>query len=157
MKDTIKTSRTAGYLEKIFRAINADWFGGELEEPIITIQSTPRAYGHVTVSKIWKSKGEERRHELNIGAETLQRPIENVVATIMHEGEKGQDMKGINQQGQAVYYNVVTKHGKVRYQIQAASGQTLQGRDRQKRKSRTFAQEHQAAAWMKRNGYEICG
>lgn len=69
----------------------------------------------------------------------------------------GQDMKGINQQGQAVYYNVVTKHGKVRYQIQAASGQTLQGRDRQKRKSRTFAQEHQAAAWMKRNGYEICG
>lgn len=34
MKDTIKTSRTAGYLEKIFRAVNADWFGGELEEPI---------------------------------------------------------------------------------------------------------------------------
>lgn len=65
MKDTIKTSRTAGYLEKIFRAVNADWFGGELEEPIITIQSTPRAYGHVTVSKVWKRKGEQR-HELNI-------------------------------------------------------------------------------------------
>ena len=71
MKDTIRTSRTAGYLEKIFRAINADWFGGELEEPIITIQSTPRAYGHVTVSKIWKSKGEERRHELNIGSSAM--------------------------------------------------------------------------------------
>lgn len=84
MKDTIKTSRTAGYLEKIFRAVNADWFGGELEEPIITIQSTPRAYGHVTVSKVWKRKGEQR-HELNIGAETLQRPIEEVVATIVHE------------------------------------------------------------------------
>ena len=66
-------------------------------------------------------------------------------------------MKGINQQGQAVYYNVVEKHGKIRYQIQAASGQVLQGRDRQKRKSRTFAQEHQAAAWLRRNGYEICG
>ena len=85
MKETIKTSRTAGYLEKIFRALNNDWFGGELEEPIITIQSTPRAYGHVTMSKIWKSKGDERRHELNIGAETLERPIENVVATMMHE------------------------------------------------------------------------
>lgn len=84
MKETIKTSRTAGYLEKIFRAINTDWFGGELEEPIITIQSTPRAYGHVTVAKIWKRKGEQR-HELNIGAETLQRPIEEVVATITHE------------------------------------------------------------------------
>lgn len=63
-------------------------------------------------------------------------------------------MKVINQQGQAVYYNVVTKHGKVRYQIQAASGQAITGRDRQKRKSRTFTQEHQAAAWLKRNGYK---
>lgn len=84
MKATIKTSRTAGYLEKIFRALNTDWFGGELEEPIITIQSTPRAYGHVTVHKIWKRKGEQR-HELNLGAETLERPIEEIIATIMHE------------------------------------------------------------------------
>lgn len=65
MKETTKTSRTAGYLEKIFRALNADSFGGVLEEPIITIQSTPRAYGHVSVAKIWKRKGEER-HELNM-------------------------------------------------------------------------------------------
>ncbi len=84
MKETIKTSRTAGYLEKIFRALNAKYFGGELEEPIITIQSTPRAYGHVTVAKSWR-KGEEQRHELNIGAGTLDRPIENVVATVLHE------------------------------------------------------------------------
>lgn len=48
MKETVKTSRTAGYLEKIFRAVNAKYFGGQLEEPIITIQSTPKAYGHVT-------------------------------------------------------------------------------------------------------------
>lgn len=84
MKETVKTSRTAGYLEKIFRALNADWFGGELEEPIITIQSTPRAYGHVTVGKVWYRK-DQARHELNLGAETLTRPIEEVVATIMHE------------------------------------------------------------------------
>ena len=84
MKETVKTSRTAGYLEKIFRSLNADWFSGELEEPIITIQSTPRAYGHVTVAKTWKRKDEDR-HELNLGAETLNRPIEEVVATIMHE------------------------------------------------------------------------
>ena len=84
MKETTRTSRTAGYLEKIFRALNADWFGGELEEPVITIQSTPRAYGHVTVAKTWRRK-DEYRHELNIGAETLDRPIENVVATLMHE------------------------------------------------------------------------
>lgn len=84
MKETVKTSRTAGYLEKIFRALNRDWFGGELEEPIITIQSTPRAYGHVSVAKTWRRK-DDWRHELNIGAETLDRPIEHVVATMMHE------------------------------------------------------------------------
>ena len=84
MKETVKTSRTAGYLEKIFRALNAKYFGGQLEEPIITIQSTPRAYGHVTVAKAWH-KGTTTRHELNIGAGTLDRPIENVVATMLHE------------------------------------------------------------------------
>lgn len=63
MKETVKTSRTAGYLEKIFRALNAKYFNGELEEPIITIQSTPRAYGHVTVAKAWQ-RGDTTRHEL---------------------------------------------------------------------------------------------
>jgi hypothetical protein len=84
MKETVKTSRTAGYLEKIFRAVNARYFNNELEEPIITIQSTPKAYGHVTVAKAWQ-RGNGTRHELNIGAGTLDRPIENVVATLLHE------------------------------------------------------------------------
>lgn len=66
-------------------------------------------------------------------------------------------MKLMNNSGEVIYYNCVMKHDKVRYQIQAASGQVLQGRDRQKRKSRTFAQEHQAAAWLRRNGYEVRG
>ena len=64
-------------------------------------------------------------------------------------------MKMVNGQGQAIYYNVVEKHGKVRYQVQTASGQIIKGRDGQKRKSRTFAWEHQAAAWLRRNGYEV--
>lgn len=84
MKRTVKTSRAAGYLEKIFRTINADSFAGEIEEPIITIQSTPGAYGHVTVAKAWR-RGEEERHELNICADWLNRPIEEVVATMIHE------------------------------------------------------------------------
>lgn len=84
MKETTRTSRTAGYLEKIFRAINADSFGGVIEEPIITIQSTKGAYGHVTVAKTWKRK-DSLRHELNICADYLQRPIEEVVATMIHE------------------------------------------------------------------------
>lgn len=84
MKQTTKTSRTAGYLEKIFRELNKDSFNGELEEPIITIQSTPEAYGHITVAKTWKRK-DDWRHELNIAADWLERPIENIVATMIHE------------------------------------------------------------------------
>lgn len=84
MKQTTRTSRSAGYLEKIFRQINADSFAGEIEEPIITIQSTPGAYGHVTVAKTWNKRGEER-HELNICADWLQRPIEAVISTMIHE------------------------------------------------------------------------
>lgn len=84
MKELTRTSRTAGALEKIFRAVNADLFGGEVEEPIITIQSTPTAYGHCSVFKTWQVKGEDR-HELNISADYLNRPIENTVATLIHE------------------------------------------------------------------------
>lgn len=84
MKETVKISRTVGYLEKIFRQLNYDKFNGELETPIITIQSTPRAYGHVTCGKVWKRK-ESNAYELNIGAGTLDRPIENVVSTLLHE------------------------------------------------------------------------
>ena len=85
MKEITKTSRLAGSLEKLFNMINRDWFNGELETPIITIQSTPKAYGHVTVNpEAWSVKGEGRR-ELNIGAGTLYRDIDATVATMMHE------------------------------------------------------------------------
>lgn len=86
MKDLVKMSRACGYLEKMYRQLNTDFFNGELETPIITIQSTPTAYGHVTVGKVWKnSKAENQQYELNIGAGTLNRPIESVVSTLIHE------------------------------------------------------------------------
>ncbi len=84
MKEITKTSRLAGQLEKLYSKLNNDFFGGELEQPIITIQSTPRAYGHYSLFNAWTVKGEGRR-EINIGAGTLDRPIENVVATMLHE------------------------------------------------------------------------
>ena len=85
MKETVKISRTAGYLEKMFRVLNQHYFDSFIEEPIITIQSTPKAYGHVTVSKAWHKQNGEQRHELNIGAGTIDRPIESVVSTLLHE------------------------------------------------------------------------
>lgn len=61
-------------------------------------------------------------------------------------------MKMQNNEG-AIYYNIVTKNGKTRYIILAASGQLITGRDKQRTKSRTFTQEHQAEKWLTAHGY----
>jgi hypothetical protein len=85
MKEMNTYNRVAGYLNKIFKLINAEYFGNELEMPVITIQSTVRAYGHVTTSKVWTTDKGTASYELNVGADYLSRPIENVVATLIHE------------------------------------------------------------------------
>ena len=59
MKSTIKTSRTAGQLEKMFRELNKHYYNGELPEPIITLKKTPSAYGHITTVKTWTVSTEQ--------------------------------------------------------------------------------------------------
>lgn len=63
-------------------------------------------------------------------------------------------MRMKNNSGEVVYYNSVVKSGNLRFIILAASGQVIRGRDGQKLKSRTFTQEHQAEAWLRRMGYK---
>ena len=46
MKELSKYSRLAGYLERLYDKLNEHFFDGQLDRPVITIQSTPRAYGH---------------------------------------------------------------------------------------------------------------
>ena len=84
MKELTKYNRVAGYLEKVFRLLNEKYFENTLSTPVITIQSTPNAYGHVSVTERWEVNG-ERKKELNIGAGTLERHIEEVIATMVHE------------------------------------------------------------------------
>ena len=84
MKQTVKTSRAAGQLEKMFRALNTRFFDGKLPEPVITLKKTPGAYGHITCGKTWTA-GTEQRHEINISTATLDRPIEETTATLLHE------------------------------------------------------------------------
>lgn len=84
MKKLTNYQRTAQYLNKIFKLINTEYFDNELEVPTITIQSTVGAYGHVSVQKVWHND-ETATHELNLSADYLNRPIENVVATLIHE------------------------------------------------------------------------
>ena len=85
MKELTSYNRVAGYLNKIFDLLNEEYFESSLSRPTITIQSTPKAYGHFSLNKdTWISKL-GGTHEINIGAGTLARPIEEVVATLLHE------------------------------------------------------------------------
>ena len=85
MKELTSYNRVAGYLNKLFDLLNEEFFESELSRPTITIQSTPKAYGHFSLREdTWVSKL-GATHEINIGAGTLARPIENVAATLLHE------------------------------------------------------------------------
>ena len=50
MKQLTSYNRVAGYLNKVFDLLNAEYFESALSRPTITIQSTPRAYGHFTLN-----------------------------------------------------------------------------------------------------------
>ena len=85
MKQMTSYNRVAGFLNKIFDLLNEEFFESALSRPTITIQSTPRAYGHFSLREdTWISKL-GGTHEINIGAGTLARPIEEVAATLLHE------------------------------------------------------------------------
>ena len=85
MKELTSYNRVAGYLNKVFDLLNAEFFESTLSRPTITNQSTPKAFGHFSLrDDTWISKNGQS-HEINIGAGTLARPIEEVAATLLHE------------------------------------------------------------------------
>ena len=85
MKELTSYNRVAGYLNKLFDLLNQEFFESALSRPTITIQSTPKAYGHFSLrDDTWISKN-GATHEINIGAGTLARPIEDICATLLHE------------------------------------------------------------------------
>lgn len=84
MKQITKMSRLTGELEKAFRLINEELFNNELPTPIITVIPTPKAYAHYVPFDIWSTK-ESAKREINIASGTLDRPIENIIASLVHE------------------------------------------------------------------------
>lgn len=59
-----------------------------------------------------------------------------------------------NEQGQEIYYHVVVKHGKERSVVKGINCE-IRDRDGRRHRSRTFAQHHQAEAWLRRHGFII--
>ena len=77
-------SRLTNQLEKMFRALNADFFDGVLEMPVITVTPTAKAYAHYTPYDAWQTADTGRR-EINIASGTLDRPLELICASLLHE------------------------------------------------------------------------
>lgn len=83
--DPMKMSETIAALEDIFDKLNTIYFEGKLPKPVITVQTTPKAYGHCSTKKIWKAGETEGMYEINLGAEYINRAKEETCATLLHE------------------------------------------------------------------------
>jgi len=82
--ESVSLSDVARKLEELFDTLNEIYYEGKLPRPIITIQSTPKFFGHCSTKQIWKSEG-EAMYEINLGAEFLNRLKEHTAATLQHE------------------------------------------------------------------------
>jgi hypothetical protein len=75
-------------LREIYNHLNKDYYNNELPEVVITIQSSPKgkAYGWFAKDR-WAIETDKDKafHEINISAEYLSRPLENLCATLNHE------------------------------------------------------------------------
>lgn len=80
----MKVSDEVVFLEEAFDILNQRFFESALSRPAITIQSTPGAHGHFTPYDAWDDSGLKLK-EINLGAESLHRPMPNIIATLMHE------------------------------------------------------------------------
>ena len=104
---------TVAYLGRLYDYCNAKLFGGELIKPVITVQldAKNKTNGWWSVQKVWKwrervpancadcdENGEDcakysecfqfedcEEHELNMTAQSLNRPINEIAATLIHE------------------------------------------------------------------------
>lgn len=80
--------KTIQELYKIFHFLNKQIFKDECVLPVILVQqnkSKKATLGWCTVNRVWKAKDEQDYYEITLCAEYLNRPIEEIVATMLHE------------------------------------------------------------------------
>ena len=73
-------------MEELFKKANNHFFDGKLQTAVVSVSPdmTSGAYGWCSVQKIWKDT-KESYHEINMTAEYLNRPFEELCATMLHE------------------------------------------------------------------------
>lgn len=74
-------------LETLYNQLNKEFYNGELEEVTITYKDNIKAYGYITVNKVWSKidEAEGKRYEINISSNSINRGYEKVCATLLHE------------------------------------------------------------------------
>lgn len=74
-------------LEVLFTVLNNEYFGGELERPVITISpdTTKGAYGWCTSWKAWQDEEIDGYYEVNLCAEHTARGYKALAETLLHE------------------------------------------------------------------------
>lgn len=75
-------------LETWFDRLNKEMFRGELPNVILTVtpDTTKGAYGWFTTSECWHdTKNDVSLHEINICSDTLNRPANETIGTLLHE------------------------------------------------------------------------
>ncbi len=85
---TEKYIGTVEYLSRLYDYCNAKLFNNELVKPVITVQQDAKnkTNGWWSVGKVWHENAEdEGEHELNMTAQQLNRPINQIAATLIHE------------------------------------------------------------------------
>lgn len=86
-------SRMIEELYKAFDAANKEFYEEALPRPMIVVSRKQKKHelGYITKEKIWKhieeTEGEEieYRYEINISAEALELPVEEIVSILIHE------------------------------------------------------------------------
>lgn len=76
-------------LYRMFEFFNSRFFNSELEKPVILVQTNGRhkyTLGWCTTKKVWRDhQGSESYYEITICAEYLNRSIEEIIGTLLHE------------------------------------------------------------------------
>lgn len=99
----METARMIEELTKAFHKANETWWEGKLPTPMIIVSRKASKWelGFITTSKVWVENKEvpeveegkevppelipQTRYEINISAEGLARPIEEILCTLVHE------------------------------------------------------------------------
>ena len=80
----MRVSEITSFLEHAYGVLNEEYFDGVLPPVVITVQSSPKAYGHYTTWDAWR-ENEKGFREINLGAENLSRSLPFTIATLIHE------------------------------------------------------------------------